>query len=388
MLTFKSFRGINNVLPIHRVQRGELAIAKNVDVGMSGEIRRRQGYSLLAAGCHKNVWQGRGFLLATVEGNDLVAISGASRVTVGPSLGPGRVWYVNLPDGRTAYSNGLICGIASASGGTRWGVPTPAGVGAHTQVAGNMLPGKYRYLLTYVRDSDGLEGAPTYSPELTLSGGFVLVGLPELAGHSINVYLTSANGQQAFLAGNTTGSAFAFSGNNNTLTVACRTEFLTSAVPGKHLAFWRGRTLIADGRVLRASLPGRWEHFDPRRDVKQFSGNITAVAPVDGGIFVGTETELAFLAGTEFDKLVYSAKLEAPVVQGSAVEVPGKYIGVGENTASGTCMMCLAGRMLVAGLAGGDVLLMSQSRYETAAADVAATFRVLGGVPQYVAVLQ
>ena len=43
MLTFKSFTGINNVLPEHRMGSGDMLQASNVDIGSTGEIARRAG---------------------------------------------------------------------------------------------------------------------------------------------------------------------------------------------------------------------------------------------------------------------------------------------------------------------------------------------------------
>ena len=51
MLTFKSFTGINNTVPSQRLMHdqksktAELASAVNVDIGLTGEIRRRSGFS-------------------------------------------------------------------------------------------------------------------------------------------------------------------------------------------------------------------------------------------------------------------------------------------------------------------------------------------------------
>lgn len=387
MLTFEKFAGINNVVPEHRRQANELTVGVNVDIGLSGDITRRAGYTLVSDVCHKNVWQADGFMLSTVDGNDLVAIDDAGDETiVAASVGTARVWYCNLPDGRVAYSNGALCGIASATGSAAWGVPRPGGLGGYTDVAGSLLPGTYRYQLTHVRLADGLEGAPTFGHEIALTGGVVFTGLPALAGHKINVYLAGVNGDAAFLAGSTENSTFSYTGPNEALLQPCRTEFLDVAPAGRCLAFWRGRALVANGSVLYASLPGSWEHFDLRRDFKQFSADITAVIPVDGGVFVGTETELAFLAGLKFDELAYSQSIAAGVVLGSGVAVDGEMVGLGKGVGSGGAMLCIADGQVVAGLSDGSVARLTQGRYKTSATEVAATFRQVGDIPQYIAI--
>lgn len=389
MLKFDKFDGINNVLPGHRLSSSALATATNVDLGLTGEVARRGGYTELAATCHKNLWQANGFRLATVEGNDLRAFVGNTYTTVSAALGTNRVWYCNLPDGRTTFSNGNICGITAGGAATTWGVQIPASVGAAASIAGSLFPGQYRYMLTYVRVSDGQESGTAESAPLNVtSGGISLTGLPTLAGHRINVYLNGPNSSHGFLAGFTTGSTFSFTGANDTLVLPCRTDNLSPAPIGTVTAFWRGRVLVAVGSVMWASMAGRWQHFNLRRDFKQFGADITLIQPVDGGIFVGTTKELCFLSGVEFDKLAYSRVVDGRVVLGSGVTVPGEHIRRGDGTGSGTCMLCIADGVIVAGFSDGGISRMTEGRYTTAVTEVSATFRLNGRVPQYIAVPQ
>lgn len=391
MLSFKKFSGINNVLPPQRLDDSALTVALDVDIDLSGSLARRAGYTELSPTCHKNLHQADGFLLSTVDGGDLVAMdsAGDARVLLYPSLGPSRVWYCNLPDGRTTFSNGLINGITDGKTATTWGVPVPAGVGALTPVEGGLSPGNYQWQLTYVRLSDGLEGGPAdSSPVPVHSGGVLLTGLPVRDGYKINVYLTGCNGEQAFLAGSTLTSSFRYVGKNDALVLPCRTDQLQPAPAGTVSAFWRGRVLVAAGPVLYASRPNGWEFFDFRRDFKQFSAPITLVQPVDGGVFVGTHKELAFLAGTRFDELTYARVLDGPVVLGSGVSVRGELVQRGQGTGQGMAMVCIAARGLVAGFSDGGIVCMTEGVYATDTTEVAATFRVIDGTPQYLAVPQ
>ena len=130
MLTFDKFTGINNVLPTERLKPTELQQATNVDIGLDGEVRRRSGYSVVDPTCHKNLHKGDGFMLATCNG-DLKAAGGA---TLYPSLGVDRVWYCNLPDGRTTFSNGLINGITDGTTVSGWGIPVPETIGTVTPI--------------------------------------------------------------------------------------------------------------------------------------------------------------------------------------------------------------------------------------------------------------
>ena len=396
MLTFEKFSGINNVEPPERLnqepqtRKTPMTELTNVDVGHDGDLRRRAGYSELLGTCHKNLHQADGFMLATVDGGDLTAMDadGGNRVLLYPSLGPSRVWYCNLPDGRTTFSNGLICGITDGATATGWGVPLPDTLGSLTSIAGDLFPGDYQYQLTHVRLSDGLEGGPIYSNPISVpDGGIMLSGLAVRAGYKTNVYLTSHNGDVGYLAGSTTNSLFTYIGKNDALIMPCRTGYTSNAPAGTVTAFWRGRVLVAVENVLYASRTNGWEVFDFRRDFKQFSSPITLIQPVDSGLFVGTESELAFLAGTEFDKLSYK-RVAGPTVLGSGVAVRGELIRQGEGAGLGSAMICIADGVLLAGFSDGQVNRLSEGVYRTDVLEVAATFRTVNGIPQYIAVPQ
>lgn len=390
MLTFDKFSGINNVLPSHRLDSSALTAAENLDIGLSGELRRRSGYSVLVDTCHKNLWQADGFMLATVDGGDLVGISSlGARTPLLPSLGVARVWYCNLPDGRVMFSNGLINGITDGTAVTGVGVPVPEHVGAATPITGGLFAGSYRYQLTRVRLSDGLEGGAAFSdPVEVTDGGLLLTGLPELSGYKLNVYLTSANGETAFLAGSTTGSTFSYIGKNDALAQPAMTGHLTPLPVGTIAAFWRGRVLAACGGLLCASLPHQWELHDPRRDFKRMSAPITAILPVDDGVYVGTTEDLVFLGGTAFDQLAHTPTRRGPVVLGSGVAAPGNRLRLGDGAGAGEAALCIAGGEIVAGFNGGQTTSLTAGRYRTVASEVCAVFREIDGVPQYVAVPQ
>lgn len=392
-MKISSFAGINNVADSKMLESNELQEASNVDVGTRRELRRRQGFgSAVSTTAHRHLWQGDGFQIA-VKASDLVnAITGAS---LHAALGTARVWYANLPDGRTAYSNGTLNGLVTAAARTAWGVPLPASSGTPADTAGSLFAGKYLISVTHVRTSDGLEGAPTYrSTAFTVAaGGIALTGLPVLSGYTLNVYLSSHNGGTPWLAGTTATSSFTYTGKNNALDIPCTTDFCYPAPIGRCLALWRGSMLVAVGSVLYCSRFGRYELFDLRNDFKQFSANITLVQPVKGGIFVGTTQELCFLAGNRFDQLVYEHKAQGAVLLGSGVTVPGDQLLRGKGTAGeGQCMVGVVNRTLTAGYGDGSIALLSEGRYQVPASvsEVYASFVRAGAhrIPQYIAIPQ
>lgn len=389
MITFKEFTGINNVLPEHRFKPTELAVATNVDVGLDGEIRRRSGYTEVSALDHRNLWQADGYMLATHDG-DLVKTEAGVQTVLQESLGSDRVWYLNLPDGRTMFSNGLIGGVTDGATATGLGVPIPPTVGAFTEVAGGLAPGTYQWAITYVRQADGLEGGAAYSDTVEITqGGFLLVGLPVEPGYDINIYLSGHNGTGAYRAGTTLGSSFSYLGSNEALVLPLATDHLYPLPVGILTCFYRGRVLTAQGNVIYASLPHRWELCDIRRDFKQFESAVTLILPVDDGVYVGTETELAFLAGDQWDRLEYRRVADGYTVLGSGVQVQAEYLKPREGgNYRGTAMIAISGGTIVFGYNGGSLWRITEGVYRSDVKEVAATWRLIDGVPQYIAVPQ
>jgi len=129
-------------------------------------------------------------------------------------------------------------------------------------------------------------------------------------------------------------------------------------------------------------------HLVAWRDFRQFSSPITMVAPGDGGIYVGTETELAFLAGERFDQMVYRSVAAGYVVPGSGVVAPGERVKLGDGVGRGDAVLCIVGGFIVAGFGDGQLSMLTADRYKTTAQEVAATFRTVNGIPQYIAVPQ
>lgn len=389
MLTLSEFNGgLNNVLPSSRLPKNQLSQALNVDIGLSGEVQRRQGYSLLHARSHRNLWAAAGYLLATVEG-DLTVIepTGAHRL-LQAGLGDEPLSYCSLPDGRTAFVKATHSGITDGIQVTPWGVPIPTALGLVTSVTGDLLPGTYRYALTYVRLSDGLEGEPLYSDPVELpEGGLVITGLPTQEGYAINLYLSSQHGGVVYLAASTSGAAVSFIGKNELLVLPLKSDH--EPAPSGHLcAFWRTRALIASDQLLYASKPYQVEAFETRRDFKHFDAPIQLLHPVEGGIYVGTAQQLLFLSGTDFDHLTCRPVFHGRVISGSGVTVPGEWIGVSSGVGQGVAMICIAGQDLLACFGDGSVVPLTQGRYQVQAERVAATFRLQNGIPQYLAIPQ
>jgi len=254
-------------------------------------------------------------------------------------------------------------------------------------MAGGLSAGNYRYQLTNVRISDGAESGPAYSGPVAITGGLSLTGLAVVPGYKTGVYLSGQHGVGGYYAGSTLTSSFTFTGNNSQLVMPCRTELMLPPPAGSVTAFWRGRVLVAVGSVLIASEHHAVELFDHAKNFIQCTGTITLVEPVDGGIFIGTTDELAFYEGAELTGLRYRQVVKGGVVLGSGVQVRGELLKRGDGVSGGTAMVCIADKVIVAGFSDGGVTRLTEGEYRTAVSEVSATFRIVNGMPQYLAVV-
>lgn len=394
MLTFEAFTGINNVVPAHRLGGSDLIAATDVNIGLTGEITRRGGFTERSDTCHKNLhnaqgYPAKGFQLSTT-GDALVAIHpGGAQYTIHPAMGSGRVWYCDLPDGRTTYTNGFQNGITDGLVGREHGVRPPHSLGATDDAFGQLHPGGYRYELTMRRLVDGVESPSIASGIFQVTdGGFRLDGLSQREGHEVLVYLTTHNGKEAMLVGSTTTGTFEWGGKNEGISLLpCRTTGTQLFPVGTLTAFWRGRLLVAVGSTVWASRPSN-PHLSEWRAFKQMTAEVTLLQAVDDGIYVGTTEDLIWLGGESWDTLSYRPTRTGPVVLGSGVAAPGDQVKLGDGTGGGTAMVCIAGGEIVAGFSGGQVSSLTGKRYKTTAAEVAATFRLVDDIPQYIAIPQ
>ena len=369
------FRGINNVADPARLAPGEMTAATNLDVGARGILLSRRGRELLVSGAASSVFESPFGIFALV-GNDLelYAADGTPLRTVYETLGYTRVWYALLPDGRVAFSNGLIQGLSSAIETTTWGIERPpdAGTGA---------PGDTPYQITYVRNSTGLEGPPTYGDPIDPAGS--VVGLPVRAGHSINVYF-APHGETAFLAGNAVGDTFQWNGSQ---LGPARTGLGLDMPPvGSLLHTWRSRVLIADGPTIWATRPLQPELCDLTRDFIQMPDPVTLLYGNNDGLFVGTTAGLYFLEGTAFEQFKLQQLAAGRVVLGSGVEANLAYLNekVRPNGAPQGALCLLDGAVHVLFGAGG-VIGLTTTTYRTTAVEVHATVRLRDGVLHYLA---
>lgn len=372
MITYDKFLGLNNVDDPTRLKPGEMLVASNVDI--AGTLLSRRGRELLKAGGAHSLHESTFGLLAVVD-NDLLLLDddGTEVRTVYETIGYTRVWFEDLPDGRVAFSNGLISGLATATETTAWGLPAPpdAGVG---------IAGDTPYMVTFVRSSDGRESAPTYGT-MSIDTTQWIIGLPTLPGYTLNVYL-APYGEAMFLAGNTATDTW-----TPTIGEPLGPQFVGGVVEappvGTVMEAWHGRILIADGTTLWATRPLQPDLCDRSRDFVRFEHAITLLYGTGAGVFVGTEKALHFLAGGDISDLQFRTATRGRVTKGSAVEIDTAYLP--GDFRSGRGALCIVGGVLTLLTGAGQAVALTAARYQRDLAEVVATTRLRDGTLQYLA---
>lgn len=375
-MNIKAFSGINNVADRTRLTAGELHTALDVDVGSTGNLLSRAGRVRVQTGAAHSPFEAPFGTLVVID-NDLLLLDAAGAVLrlVYDTIGYTRVWYATLPDGRVAFSNGLINGLITADETTAWGVDRPldAGVG---------LPGEMPYMVTHVRTSDGFEGPATYGTQ-NIDPTQAIIGLPVRPGHTLNVYF-APYGDTMYLAGNTVTDSFQHDGAP--LTAQHLGGVLDVPPPGTLLYTWNSRVLIADGSVAWATVPMRPELCAKQQDFIQMPADITLFYSSGDGVFIGTTEGMYFLAGQVLSKLKAQSIASGRVTTGSGVEIDLGYLNE-KARPSGfqQGMICLLDGAVHLIYGAGQIVALSAGRYHQRANEVYATARLRDGCLQYLA---
>lgn len=388
--THANFKGLRNNVAAGEFDLEDLEVALNVEVNDKGVVQRRKGYSAaVVAGSFHSLWSGGGVCLA-VSGTTLYRIApGYATTALRTDLTANLpVSYYAIND-RVYYSNGVQTGVVDATRHRTWGLERPAKISA-TAISGSFRAGLYQFAMTYVR-SDGQESGASVAGvlELTSPGGFRFSNLPVSADPDVTskaLYISTWDGTQLYLCGVVSASATSFDVDDpRSATDLLTTQHLLPPPAGEIVSYHNGRMLVASGSHLHPSQAYAYELFD-RREVIPFESRITTVAPVTGGAFVGTETQVVYLAGDDITRSSYVVKADYGVIPGTLARAQAD--GVGEGAAGTAFAVASKQGMCVLG-DGGAFKNLTQDRFGYPATPAGAGLvRRHRGMHQYVSVLR
>lgn len=160
------------------------------------------------------------------------------------------------------------------------------------------------------------------------------------------------------------------------------------------LTYFNGRLYLGQGRTLWATDLYLYNFVDATSGYKLFEADITMTGAVTDGVYVGTKEAVWFLTGPTFAEMKRVWAMDAGVIPGSMVYIPGELanppqVPLVAMTPIESAIMFMTTKGVCIGLDGGKVTNMTETKYIFPdSVGAAALFRQQDGVNQYIAALQ
>lgn len=390
-VTFKAFAGINNRLRAERLQPGDLVSAMNVNVSDDGQLARRDGRELKLAASAHSLWSD-GIVCLFVDGTTLKRLNADYTATTLTELTSGEpMAYVSV-NNRVYYGNGTDKGIISETGtGRTWGLVPPALPLAAN--AGGALPaGTYQFAMTYVRE-DGQESGTGLAGRIDVTtGGIEFSDIPvsddSTVTHKI-LYVTPQNGDVLYRAAILREDVVGYTYTGGPLSIPLNTQYMQDPPAGEIVAYHFGHLYVVRGSIVYYSQPYGYELFD-LRDFLAFDSPVRIFAPIDSGIWVGTDKQVSWLDGTDPTKMEKADRASTKSVKGTLAYTQSELLpAIKEGVPDTKVALWWTGEGVCAGYPSGVLHKLTQDRYQssidgtTGAGLVAQTT----GGDQYIAVI-
>lgn len=298
-IKINGFTGANNVNDRFFVKNGivEPKVVLNADVDLSGKIVKRHGKTLFItkANAH-SLWACPLCMLFSADGSLYRNVQGAA-VSVGTVTGPRQPLFYAEADEKIYISNRYWQGVFNpvTNSVSSWGVSLPPGP-MLLAGSGNLPAGTYHVTMTNVSNGELSGNGPISSIELTEEGGIQVLNRPSGA----LVWVTDADEGIFYLVG-ATSQVVTIS------TVEPLPSFMCSPPPYlENLCYAFGLMWGSNGGDVYYSEPFKLGWFKTNSNVFNFDDDVTLIAKVPTGLFVGTKTRTHFLGGTEPKKMVQS----------------------------------------------------------------------------------
>lgn len=273
--------------------------AVNVDILDAGNVRRRKGYALLAAGKAHSLFSDGTIALAVLNDN-LVRIETNKTITIlKANVGFRTMQYVSL-NNEIYFCNGQVSGKVVDSGIREWGVETPTRTPNVGIIAGNLDAGKYQITCTF-ENIYGEESGTSPTQTTIVSSGGLSITAPTANSNEVAkclVYITLPDSELFYLIGSIApGSTFNLSSAPN-YGKALSTMLMSKLLAGELVEYYRGRMYVAVGNILWYSEPYRFGLYNPRINYIVFSKTINLIKAVTNGFYVASDRTYWF-GGTD-----------------------------------------------------------------------------------------
>lgn len=356
-------RGIDLLSEDAQLPSGCVRAAVNVDIDRDGQFSARSGFvqRLDGAGFAAiGVWSGRCWVQAQRRVCWLDTVSYA----VTPFLDVGS----EEPVASMEY-NGCLW-LASRAG--VWCVTAggevksaPRAPGGEVRVAasgtGALTPGVYGVALSIV-DADGVESAARWLGAVRTDAGLAFDGLPVVPGAQWQVYLTAADGDVLYAAERAPALLSRLAVGAPPTGQLCETMGLAPLPGGHAIAAKGGRVYVARDDALLFSRPFRPWLYRLAHDFVRFVGRIRFVQAMEGGLYVGDDRGVWWLAGDDPEAARLSLASNARALERSALALPIRAVSAQADGAQLPAAVWLSEAGYMLGRADGSVRAMQPGR--------------------------
>jgi hypothetical protein len=398
-IPFKGFRTLNNVDQSFGKPLTDLDLAANIDFDDRHDLRRRGGITKLNSTATHSAFATDEMALfrqATSLYRMKEDFSGGVAIKAGLTT-DARMGYVAVPPARVFMCDGVFAGWTDGSDVHTWGIARPTAQPVAAGTSGSLPAGRYQFAVTFIREDGEESGTPRAGViELTAKGGIAFSSIPVSSDPDVSqkaIYLTRPGGKDLQRALRIANAATTATYRGAALDLSVRLETLLMGPPGllgSILGWHHGRALMGAGAFLQFSKTWRPELFH-QDDFKAFTSSVRFVAPVTGGVWVGTAAEVAFLRGEDIRDSSYELKAKGAAIRDSVAYVNGSLVG---DKFPGVVPIFATENGVHAGTEDGQLVPITQDYYRIASAFRAAAInRTLGDSTdgtynQYLAVLR
>jgi len=300
-ISINAFSGMNNVKRNENFFSAEGVaepkIILNADVGITQSLIARDGQiKILALTKAHSLWSGLSCTLF-VDNGTLYRFTPPTKVSVSALDDKGASFdYVEAED-KVYFSNQYCKGVFNPTTNTisDWGILPPPGPMLLTG-SGSLPPGVYNVAMTSSNGDEISGTGPITSIELAETGGIQILNRPS----GSEVWCTDANEFIFYRIG-------AASKIVSIPTVEPCPSLMCSPPPFlSNLCYAFGRIWGSSGKTVYYSQPFKFGWFRLSANRFEFDSEVTVIAKVPTGIFVGMKDKTRFLSGTEPEKMQQS----------------------------------------------------------------------------------
>jgi len=327
--SFKSWKGINNIVGPESTPAEYLKKALNVNIDKYGGISKRKGYTLKDSGDYTSLWTNQNNTIClAVKDNNLVNIDkNYSLTTIKNGVGLDKISFEEVDNiiyfSSISYSGLLDNGLLKS-----WGIERNYLSPILSKVNGSLPAGTYQVTFTYVRE-DGIESGTGVASTITLTDNSgISLFIPNHSDPDIiyaRIYCSTQDGMILYFSG--------ISNLNSTYTITSQDRlvnplrtFNLDAPPKGHLVkYYNGRLYIADNNILWYSEKYQYQHFKLDSNYIEFPDIIKEIMPVEDGIWIGSD-KLYYLSGNEPTEFRRITKEDINIIPGTSVKISGSYI--------------------------------------------------------------